>query len=264
MKTNNIILKGKLEKAPLALFTDKRYKKIRKNEFENKCGVYALYNKKGGLYYVGRASNMKGRLYNHLQNEHSKNWHYFSVYFTSSEQQARELESIFISIDKPKGNTQKPSLKTLDKEMRRRIEKNMKNEDQERRKFGAVSVNKKSKLKKVGKGKVKVGAGKNRTARANKRKSLKSQSGKGPTLMNPFGEDRPLRAEYKGQIHKAKWLKPGYIRFKGEEYSSPSGAFQKATGLRTNGKLFWETQDHQKRWITLNELEKRGALKKVA
>ena len=265
------ILKGKLEKAPLALFTDKRYKEIRKAEFGNQCGVYALYNQKGGLYYVGRASNMKSRLYNHLQNQHSKRWHYFSVYFTNSEQQARELESIFISIDKPKGNTQNPSLKTLDTGMRRRIMKNMKIVDQEKRKFGTMGVKRKSKKASQKKlNRVKSLKANNKKASVvlhtmSKGSSKVRNKGDLSLLVNLFETDKPLKANYKGQEYRAMLLTSGKVLYNGKEYDSPSKAGKVARGLETNGWTFWQIQDHKNNWITLSALrEKKRALKRVA
>ena len=237
------VLKGKLEKAPTPLFTDKRYKEIRKNEFENKHGVYALYNKKGRLYYVGRASNMKSRLYNHLRNKHSGQWHYFSVYFTNSAQQARELESIIISIDKPKGNTQKPKLKVMDKEMKRRIKKSMKVIDKERRQFGLVGAGKKSKLNKT----------------SNRKSKTKNQKF---SLKGLFSENKPLRGEHKQNTHSADLLTSGKVLYKGKEYSL-SGAGKVVRGLETNGWTFWQIRNHKNKWIALDELRKKP-FKKVA
>ena len=261
------ILKGKLEKAPNTLFTDKRYKEIRKSEFGNKCGVYALYNKKGRLYYVGRASNMKSRLYNHLQNQHSKKWHYFSVYFTNSEPQARELESIIISIEKPKGNSHNPKLKTLDKNMRRRIEKNMKIVDRESRQFGTVDVKSRSKKE----SQKQLNRVKSLKANDNKKSGLhittqrKLKAGnKSFSLVNLFGTDKPLKATHKKQEYKAMLLTSGKVLYKGKEYSL-SGAGKVATGLETNGWTFWQIQDHKNRWVTLSTLrEKSRTFKKVA
>ena len=98
-------------------------------------GFMLFIKKNGKLYYVGRASNMKRRFYDHLRNNHSKKWDYFSVYFTNNEQRAKELESIIISIvdvEKLLGNKQKPRIRTQDKEMRKRIQKKMDTIDKEK------------------------------------------------------------------------------------------------------------------------------------
>src|SRR6267154_6505295 len=39
-----------------------------------KQGLYALYRKNGELYYVGRASNLLGRLSSHRSDLHGKKW----------------------------------------------------------------------------------------------------------------------------------------------------------------------------------------------
>ena len=43
---HSFLLTGKLEKTTSDLFIEDRYRSIRKEEFENKHGVYALYKKK--------------------------------------------------------------------------------------------------------------------------------------------------------------------------------------------------------------------------
>ena len=68
-------------------------------------GVYALF-KKGKLYYVGLASNLRGRLRTHLKDRHGVSWDSFSVYLTIGDKHMRELESLIVRIVEPPGNKQ--------------------------------------------------------------------------------------------------------------------------------------------------------------
>ena len=58
-------------------------------------GVYALY-KKGRLYYVGLASDLRWRLGAHLKDRHKEKWDRFSVYLTVNDQHLKELESLML------------------------------------------------------------------------------------------------------------------------------------------------------------------------
>ena len=69
-------------------------------------GVYALY-RRGKLYYVGLASNLRTRLSHHLKDRHGESWDRFSVYVTIGDSHLRELESLLLRIVKTKGNKQK-------------------------------------------------------------------------------------------------------------------------------------------------------------
>jgi hypothetical protein len=69
-------------------------------------GVYALY-RRGKLYYVGLASNLRARLGHHLKDRHQDSWDRFSVYLTIGDGHLRELEALLLRIVKPTGNKQK-------------------------------------------------------------------------------------------------------------------------------------------------------------
>jgi hypothetical protein len=69
-------------------------------------GVYALY-RRGKIYYVGLASNLRSRLAHHMKDRHQDSWDRFSVYVTIGERHLHELESLILRIVKPPGNKQK-------------------------------------------------------------------------------------------------------------------------------------------------------------
>lgn len=72
-------------------------------------GLYALYLRKR-LYYVGLASDLRGRLDQHLRDKHAGKWDQFSVYVVSAAQNMRELEALILRTARPEGNSQKGRL----------------------------------------------------------------------------------------------------------------------------------------------------------
>ena len=81
------------------------YQNIIKEYVKGRHGVYALY-RKGNLYYVGLASNLRNRLKTHLRDRHAKTWDSFSVYLAIKDSHLRELETLILKIASPKGNRQ--------------------------------------------------------------------------------------------------------------------------------------------------------------
>ena len=228
MKKSSILTK-KVIGIPVTLLTDKKYRSIVKEEFKNKYGIYALYNKKGKLYYVGLAHNstLEKRIRQHLRDKHSNKWDSFSIFFTKKKQYIRDIESIILSIvPETKGNTQKAKW-GRDGELKSRIRKAMKEIDKETRTFRKIGSTKKKKRKKK------------------KRVSLK----------NYFKNVRPLKREYKNKVHKAKLLKSGKIRYEGKDYETPSAAAKAVIKVRSpNGWIFWFVKDHKNKWVKLSKL----------
>jgi hypothetical protein len=66
-------------------------------------GVYALYNR-DKLYYVGLATDLKGRIRHHLKDRHRGKWDRFSLYIIRKEDHIKEVESLLMRIAKPPGN----------------------------------------------------------------------------------------------------------------------------------------------------------------
>ena len=120
------ILNKKIEKINRFIF-EKKYRKIKyliRQEIKNKHGVYALYNKKEQLYYIGRANDILARVNQHCRNHHSKKWSYFSIYFTKKQQDALEVEAIILSmLPTIKGNKQNRSKLGEDKKLKNRMRK---------------------------------------------------------------------------------------------------------------------------------------------
>jgi hypothetical protein len=82
-------------------------------------GLYALYDAKGNLYYIGKATDLKRRLDNHLRDKHRDSWDQMTLFFLSSKANVAELEGLLVAAAKPPGNTQKPKIGAdLRKELR--------------------------------------------------------------------------------------------------------------------------------------------------
>src|SRR5579872_6150739 len=82
------------------------YQAILRSYVRRRQGIYALY-RKGKLYYIGLATNLRNRLNNHLKDHHANSWDRFSVYLTIGDSHLRELEALAVRIVRPKGNKQK-------------------------------------------------------------------------------------------------------------------------------------------------------------
>ena len=70
-----------------------KYPGVLKEYTRKRNGIYVLY-RKGKIYYVGLASNLRMRLNAHLKDKHKKKWDSFSVYLTIGEDHMKELESL--------------------------------------------------------------------------------------------------------------------------------------------------------------------------
>jgi hypothetical protein len=76
-----------------------------------KQGLYALYKKNGELYYVGRASNLLGRLSTHRSDLHGKKWDKLAIYIIDEKLTLHDVESLLIAVSKPEGNKNRGRLK---------------------------------------------------------------------------------------------------------------------------------------------------------
>ena len=230
-----------LEKVDKDFLLDDKYAKIRTKEFAKKSGIYALYDKRDKLYYVGRASDLQGRLNQHLKhNKHSGKWNRFSVYLTKKKNIEFELEAIVLSFlwerIRPNGNTQKPKVKK-DSKMRTRILKEM------------GKINKKM-------------FGKQSSQPKKPNLKSKNQKNKVLKLKGFVQKNKPLKAELKksNKVFLATLLPSGEIEYQGKKYSSPSKAAQIAKNTKSeNGWTVWKIQDRFNKWVTLKEFTKNAA-----
>src|SRR5258706_5630989 len=80
------------------------------NNIDGKTGLYALYDKKGRLRYVGKASDLPRRLNNHLGDKHADTWNQMSLFFVNKSANVPELEGLIVATAKPPDNIQKPKI----------------------------------------------------------------------------------------------------------------------------------------------------------
>jgi hypothetical protein len=224
-----------------------KYQNIIREYVKGRHGVYALY-KKGKLYYVGLASNLRSRLKHHLSDRHAESWDRFSIYFTISDDHMKELETLVLRISSPKGNIIAGTFmrsQDLKNEFRKKIAAY-----QKRELFDIFDVIpfKLNPQEEVGK---------------------KSIKGRKPTL-SPFIKKRiHIRFKYKGKLYVAHAQRNGFIKFAGETtdkvkliklrgkvFTSPSIAASAITGRPMNGWKVWKYQRSPGEWVLINELRK--------
>jgi hypothetical protein len=196
-------------------------------------GIYALY-RRGKIYYVGLAGNLRSRLGHHLKDRHHDSWDRFSVYLTIGDSHLHELESLILRIVKPPGNKQKGKF-AKSEDLRRRF----------KRDWYAEMRLKLSDL--LGK-QPRLALRKQKVAKTDGRKPMLSQYPNCPTT---------LRARYKGKTLFAYVRKTGLIFFAKRHFTSPSVAGSQAVkGRACNGWKFWEYQRAPGDWVALDNLRK--------
>ena len=214
-----------------------------RDEVGRSHGVYLLY-KRDRLYYVGLASNLCGRLDQHLRDRHERLWDNFSVYLTLQSGFMKDLESLVLRIAEPKGNKQGGKFvnaQDLLKTFNRRIE------DAHERKRDALFANHLPKPRKVAVQKS-----------ARKGKGVKKSSSVVVLAKYP-GRPKSMHKVFKGKKYTAQVRSDGTIKVRGigGPFNSPSGA-AKAIAKRTmNGWSFWTYQQAPGKWSSLNALRQR-------
>ncbi|MEQ1728597.1 MAG: GIY-YIG nuclease family protein [Vicinamibacterales bacterium] len=199
-------------------------------------GVYALYSK-GRLYYVGLASNLRGRLRQHVRDRHAGRWDVFSVYLTIDDGHMRELESLVVRIASPKGNKQRgkfahaenlmPSLKR------------------------ALRARQRTELQSLGSRWIAKDPLRGRRAR---QKPVERGT---PALARFVTKSLKLRCVRGGKNIKARIAKDGWIHVGPKRYRSPSGAGAAVMGHQVNGWALWTYERAPGQWVKLRELKRR-------
>jgi predicted GIY-YIG superfamily endonuclease len=217
------------------------YGNLIRDEVGRSHGVYSLY-KRNRLYYVGLASNLRGRLKQHLRDRHRGLWDNFSVYLTLESGFMKELESLVLRIAEPKGNKQRGKFaraQSLLKTLKRRI----KAEDEKKRNglFRNHLRNPKRVIVKKG-------------VRKNKKGSRRT-----PILAKYPGHPKSLRRIYKDKKYTAQVRRDGSIRVRGivGRFTSPSLAAMAIANKPMNGWSFWTYQQAPGKWSPLNALRRR-------
>lgn len=207
-----------------------RYQEIIRTYIRERHGVYALY-RKGQLYYVGLAGNLRGRLTQHLRDRHGESWDRFSVYLTIGDIHLRELETLVLRIVMPRGNKQRGKF--------------AKSENLRRRFTRDIRVRQGAELREI------VDRLQPPPPTPERKKS-----GRQPVLAAYANRPTVLKARFKGATRKARVLRNGSIRYQGGVYNSPSLAAAKACNRRTcDGWKFWTYERAPGDWVPLKTLK---------
>jgi hypothetical protein len=225
-----------------------KYPDVIKAQIRGKSGVYALYHEKQGLYYVGLASNLMGRLKTHLKDRHKGLWNRFSVYLTAQSEQShiRELEALLLRIVRPSGNRVSGRLGNATN-LYRALHDAMAERDSEQRAslLGGVAKRRLDRKQQTARKR----AGKNpRGKRIKEKPAYPAANIASPRLK--------LEGTYKGKTHHAVLRRDGQIRYKEKLYPTPTSVALLATGRRSmNGWWFWKVK-REGEWVRLKELRK--------
>jgi hypothetical protein len=194
-------------------------------------GVYALY-RRGKLYYVGLATNLRNRLKIHLKDRHGQSWDRFSVYLTIGDSHLKELESLILRTVRPSGNKQKGKF--------------ARSEDLRRKFRGAI---KRSVMAEVD------GLFSEWKPAQRRREEIPNGTGRKAILAKYVTRPIRLRARFKGRVVKARARRDGTIRFDGKLYTSPSVAAAVACKRKScNGWGFWQYERAPGDWVLLDTL----------
>lgn len=210
-----------------------QYQEIVRHYVRGRQGVYVLY-RRGKLYYVGLATNLRNRLKHHLRDRHKNSWDHFSVYLTIGDRHLHELESLILRIVKPVGNQQKGKFaraEDLRQRFRQHCMRNMKAAvDGLFGKTGAIQET---------------------------QETEEVQKGRRAVLAKYISAPLILKAKFKGQLITARVRRDGTILMAGKVYTSPSVAGAVVCKrISCNGWTFWKYERAPGDWVLLNELRK--------
>ena len=211
-----------------------RYQQIAHGFIRGRHGVYALY-RRGKLYYVGLATNLRGRLKSHLRDRHGESWDRFSVYLTIGDQHMRELEALMLRISKPSGNKVKGRF-AKSEDIRRRFRRAIRqvHRAEERALFTTVEKAAKPVVAKA--------------VQADRRPGRRS------ALARYLSAPTKIRVRYKGTLYRAVIRRDGSILLAGKRYLSPSLAGESICGHACNGWVFWQYERSPGDWVLLRHL----------
>lgn len=210
-----------------------KYQTLLKEFVKGRHGVYALY-RKGHLYYVGLASNLRNRLKTHLKDRHAQTWDSFSVYLTINDAHLRELETLILKISFPKGNKQTGKF-AKSQDLKRRFWNIIK--EAQRKEREALFGIKEEKIEQL----------------------VKTEKAKGrKPVLAPYVTKRfQIRYKYKGKVFKATVRKDGRISLEGKIYTSPSVAGYGIARHSVDGWYVWKYERSPGEWVLLDTLRKR-------
>lgn len=212
-----------LENISRNLFRD--HIEIIKELVGDSSGIYALYDE-NELYYVGRASDLKRRVNQHLKDRHDSQWTHFSLFLIKKADYIGDIESLLIRIAEPVGNRAKP--KGRDSKILIR------------------------KLKSLIKQKHRQELSELISGRSAKKQNTKTK--KQGSLVGLVRKRTPIYHTYKGIEHRALLTPKGLIYYKKQAFTSPTAAAKSVIKKATvNGWHFWRIRNAAGEWVKLSE-----------
>jgi len=193
---------------------------------EKSSGVYALYDE-DELYYVGRATQLRRRVKQHLKDRHDASWTHFSIYLIGNADHIGEIESLLVRIANPKGNAVKPRGKDS-RVMRKQLEALIRQKHREELR-GLF-------LKRI----------------------VKERNDDDKRSLKGLVQKRtPIYRTYKGKEHKAALTPAGRIIFKGKKFDTPTSAAKQITKQSpVNGWKFWYIRNDDNEWVKLENYQR--------
>lgn len=207
---------NRLEKVSKDLF--RRHYELITELVSTSPGIYALYDS-DELYYVGKSTDLRKRVKQHLRDRHLKSWTHFSFYLVRRVEHIHEIESLLVRIASPKGNRVIPKGKhrgPLLAELKKMIRQRQKEELKEL--FGESTAKPEG----------------GRHSLLNSRRSLEGL----------VSHRKTLYRNYKGRKYTATLRPNGTILMGKKKYSSPTAAAKAVVDRSTvNGWNFWYIED---------------------
>jgi len=217
-----------------------RYEDIVRAHIRNRQGIYALY-RRGKLYYVGLARDLRKRLRTHLRDKHGSSWDRFSVYLTIGDEHMRELEALILRIVKPLGNQVKGQFaksESLLPKVRRDLRG--RREEEEARLLGSQP-----------------GKGRRQPRKASSPATRSTATGRRPVLAAFIQGPMTLVARYKRKTYRARVRRDGSVLLAGHVYNSPSTAGSAVVNRSCNGWTFWKYERSPGDWVRLKVLRRQ-------
>lgn len=194
----------------------------------NSHGIYALYDE-NELYYVGKSTDLKNRVKQHLKDRHLASWTHFSLYLVRKADHISEIESLIIRVANPKGNTKKYR---TDKgtSLLKQLQASVKQRQQDE--FNTMFR--------------KTTDSRSRTSGADKHLLA---------LDGLVRKKTALFRTYKGKEYRALLTPRGKIKFNGKIYATPTAAATSIVGSpNMNGWTFWYFKNAEGEWARLSDL----------
>ena len=216
----------KLERVSRQIF--RNYHKQITELIGNSHGIYALYDE-NELYYVGKSTDLKNRVKQHLKDRHYASWSHFSLYLVRKADHIGEIESLIIRVANPKGNTKKYKTdkgSSLMKLLQASVKQRQK--DEFNTMFGRAAI---------------------------RNKRLDGSDKQTFALDGLVRKKTALYRTYKGKEYRALLTPKGKIKFNGKVYATPTAAAMAIIDRgAVNGWYFWYYKNAEGEWARLSDL----------